>query len=230
MPCGKGCHNFVSLINEKFMTTTQTIAIVGAAGKMGSAIARNLQGKYRLLLMSRDEAKLVDLKNELSKSTDPEVYAVSCAREAAWEADIIIIAAPYHAEREVADKIREVATGKIVVSISNPFDDANIGPGMRDETSAAEELQKLLPYSKVVKAFNTTFVADFMMAVKDGKKVDAYIAGNNSDAVETISEVATSAGLTPVIVGDLTMSRRLESMHAMLLRLAMKSNFQPANQ
>lgn len=193
---------------------------------MGSAIARSLYGKYRLLLMSRDETKLVDLKDELTKSTtDPEVYAISCAREAAWEADIIIVATPYQAEREVAEKIREVAVGKIVISISNPHDTSYNRIVTSDDSSAAEELQKLLPYSKVVKTFNTTFAADFMTARKGGKKVDAFIAGNNSDAVETVSRVVSSAGFSPVVVGDLTMSRMLERMQLILVRLGMNNNF-----
>lgn len=225
---GGGCHNFVASTRQ-VMNTVKTIAIVGATGKMGSAIARSLRRKYRLLLASRDEAKLVDLKYELSMSAGPEVYAVSCARDAAWEADIIIIATPHKAEREVADKIQEVAVGKIVISISNPFDDFNNAPVKSDETSAAETLQKLLPYSKIVKTFNTTFAEDFINTIRDGKKVDAFIAGNNSDAVETVSEVVASAGFTPVVVGDLTMSRTLESMQLMLVKLTIKNNLQPRN-
>src|SRR4051812_12633162 len=104
------------------MATKKTIAILGATGNMGSAIARALSknSRYRLLLMSRDEKKLVDLKLELEKS-GTEAYALSCVTEASWEADIIILATPYEAEKEIAQKIREVAVGKIVISISNPL-------------------------------------------------------------------------------------------------------------
>lgn len=207
------------------MSAIKSIAIVGAVGKMGSAIARSLQGKYRLLLMSRDEKKLVDLKTELTKSTPhAEVYAVTCAKDAAWEADIIIIATPYEMEREIAEKIREVAVGKIVISISNPPDGAHNKLIASKKSSAAEELQRLLPYSKVVKTFNTTFASDFMKSIKNGKVVDAFIAGNNSDAVDTVSEVVSSAGFSPVVVGDLTMSRSLERMQLMLARLSMRNN------
>jgi predicted dinucleotide-binding enzyme len=209
------------------MANIKTIAIVGATGKMGSAIARSLHGKYRLLLMSNDESKLLDLKSELGKSTaGAEAYSVSCAREASWEADIIIVATPYQAEREVAEKIREVAVGKIVVSISNPLDSSYSQLVTSEDSSAAEELQKLLPYSKVVKTFNTTFAADFMKPVIDGKTVDAFIAGNNSDAVETVSKVVGAAGFNPIVVGDLTLSRTLERMQLMLIQLAIKNNYQ----
>jgi predicted dinucleotide-binding enzyme len=191
------------------MAAIKTIAIIGATGSMGSAIARSLAGKYRLLLMSSDEAKLVDLQSALNKSrSQADVFTLSCAREASWEADIIIVATPYAAEREVAEKIREVATGKIVISISNPLNGSSSELVTSGDTSAAEELQKLLPNSKVVKSF----MADFITPVIAGKTVDVFVAGNNSDAVETVFQVVASAGFNPIIVGDLIVSRTVERM------------------
>jgi NADPH-dependent F420 reductase len=210
------------------MATVKTIAIVGATGNMGSAIAKSLskKGNYRLLLMSNEQDKLIDLKLQLEKSNiGTEVFTISCSREASWEADIIIIATPYEAEKEVAEKIREVATGKIVISISNPLNSAYNELVTSPDTSAAEELQKLLPNSKVVKTFNTTFAADFITPIIDGKTVDAFIAGNNGDAVEAVSEIVTAAGFNPIIAGDLSVSRTLERMQLLLIQLTMKNNY-----
>ncbi|HCZ37422.1 MAG TPA: NADP oxidoreductase [Cytophagales bacterium] len=210
------------------MATIKTIAIVGATGNMGSAIAKSLskKGNYRLLLMSNEQDKLVDLKTQIEKSSkSTEVFAISCAREASWEADIIIVATPYEAEKEVAEKIREVATGKIVISISNPLNSAYSELVTSDDTSAAEELQKLLPNSKVVKTFNTTFAADFLSPIIDGKTADAFIAGNNGDAVETVSEIVKTAGFNPIVAGDLSVSRTLERMQLLLIQLTMKNNY-----
>jgi 8-hydroxy-5-deazaflavin:NADPH oxidoreductase len=208
------------------MANIKTIAIVGATGNMGSAIAKSLasKGNYRLLLMANDQDKLVELKQQLEKS-GAEAFAMSCAREASWEADIIIIATPYEAEKEVAKKIREVATGKIVISISNPLNSAYNGLVTSPDTSAAEELQKLLPNSKVVKTFNTTFAANFMTPIIDGKTADAFVAGNNGDAVATVSEVVKTAGFNPIVAGDLTVSRTLERMQLLLIQLGIKNNY-----
>ena len=114
---------------------------------------------------------------------------------------------------------------KIVISISNPLTSSYSDLVTSEDTSAAEELQKLLPHSKVVKTFNTTFAADFITPVIDGKTVDAFIAGNNSDAVESVSELVRTAGFNPVVVGDLTVSRTLERMQLMLIQLAIKNNY-----
>lgn len=209
------------------MAGVKTIAIIGASGNMGSAIAKSLskKGNYRLLLMSSDLDKLVDVKSSIEKSSPyTEVFTLSCARDASWEADIIILATPYEAEREIAEKICEVSTGKIVISISNPLNstyDALLTP---PDMSAAEELQKLLPNAKVVKTFNTVFAEDFIKPVS-GKKVDAFIAGNNGSAVETVSEIVEIAGFNPVLAGDISASRTLEQMPLLLTRIGLKKNF-----
>jgi 8-hydroxy-5-deazaflavin:NADPH oxidoreductase len=210
------------------MATVKTIAIVGATGNMGSAIAKSLatKGKYRLLLMANNHERLVELKSQLEMAgSEADIFAISCAREASWEADIIIVATPYEAEREVAEKIREVATGKIVISISNPLNSTYNDLVTSPDTSAAEELQKLLPNSKVVKTFNTTFAADFISPIIDGKTADAFIAGNNGDAVDTVSQVVKTAGFNPIVAGDLTISRTLERMQLLLIQLNMKHKY-----
>src|SRR5687768_15674891 len=98
------------------MPTKKTIAIIGATGQIGAAIAKSLSkiDQYNLLLMSNFQDTLFDLKTEIEKSeAASDVLITSCAREASWEADIIIVATPYENQKEVANNIREVATGKI---------------------------------------------------------------------------------------------------------------------
>ena len=209
------------------MQTKQTIAIIGAAGNMGSALAKSLaKGNYRLLLFTEGNKDTGGLVREI-KAINPgaDVESIDCSYNASWEADIIISAVPYGAETELADKIREVANQKIVISIANPlnetYDGLVTGPG----SSAAEELQKLLPHSKVVKAFNTTFAGDFATPVIDGKQVDAFIAGNDAEALEVTSELVQTAGFNPIIAGDLPVSRTLENMQLLLIQLGMKYNY-----
>jgi 8-hydroxy-5-deazaflavin:NADPH oxidoreductase len=209
------------------MQTKQTIAIIGATGNMGSAISKSLaKGNYRLLLKSNKPDALNALVNEI-KTANPgaDVEPMACPKDASWEADIIITAVPYQAEKEVVQKIKEVANQKIVISISNPLNEQFNGLVTSHDTSAAEELQKLLPHSKVVKAFNTTFAADFATPVIDGKQADAFIAGNNEEALETVSELVSTAGFNPIIAGDLSVSRTLENMQLLLIKLGMKYNY-----
>jgi 8-hydroxy-5-deazaflavin:NADPH oxidoreductase len=216
-----------ALSKTKIMQTKQAIAIIGATGNMGSAISKTLsKGNYRLLLGANNQEKLETLVNKIrSSNASAEVEGINCPVDASWEADIIIAAVPFHAEKEVAEKIREVANQKIVISIANPLNETYNGLMTDPGTSAAEELQKLLPNSKVVKAFNTTFAADFNTPVIDGKKVDAFIAGDDDEAVKTVSELVSTAGFNPIIAGDLSVSGTLERMQLLLIQLGMKYNY-----
>ena len=209
------------------MQTKQTIAVIGATGNMGSAISKSLaKGNYRLLLGANDQEKLeVLVKDIKTRNASANVEAINCPIDASWEADIIIAAVPYSAEKEVADKIREVANQKIVISIANPLNETYDGLETDPASSAAEELQKLLPNSKVVKAFNTTFVADFTTPVIDGEKADAFIAGNDNDAVQTVAELVNTAGFNPIVAGNLSVSSTLEKMQLLLIQLGMKYNY-----
>lgn len=194
---------------------------------MGSAISKALaKGNYRLLLKANRQEELDNLAKEIRNNTpSADVEPVACPTEASWEADIIILAVPFEAEKEVAGKIKEVANQKIVISIANPLNQTYNGLVTAPDTSAAEELQKLLPDSKVIKAFNTTFAADFATPVIDGKQVDAFIAGDDEDALETVKELVSTAGFNPVVAGDLSVSRTLENMQLLLIQLGMKYDY-----
>jgi len=209
------------------MKIKQTIAVIGATGNMGSAISKSLsKGNYKLLLCANEQDKVQTLVQQIKlQNSSADVEAVDCSTEASWEADIIILALPYEAEKEVAEKIREMANQKIVISIANPLNSSYNGLVTAADTSAAEELQKLLPNSKVIKAFNTTFAADFTTPVIDGKQVDAFVAGNDEDALQTVSELVTTAGFNPIVAGNLAVSRTLESMQLLLIQLGMKYNY-----
>ena len=218
--------NFV-VSKKKNMKTKETIAIIGATGGMGSAIARGLaQGSYRLILMSKNKKKLWELADSLKAGdAKADIDTTDCAKDVSWEGDVIIVATPYKAEKEVAERIREVATGKIVISISNPLNEEMNDLLTDPESSAAEELQALLPDSRVVKAFNTTFAADFASPEIDGRKADAFIAGNDPSALQTVSKLVAESGFNPVFAGDLTFSRTLERMQLMLIQIGLRNNF-----
>jgi NADPH-dependent F420 reductase len=216
-----------ALSKTKIMRTKQTIAIIGATGNMGSAISKSLsKGNYRLLLCANEQDKVQALVKQIkSENPSADVEDVDCSVQATWEADIIIAAVHFEAYKEVAEKIKEMANQKIVISIANPLNDKYNGLVTSPDTSAAEELQKLLPNSKVIKTFNTTFAADFSTPVIDGKQADAFIAGNDEEALQTVSELVSTAGFNPIIAGDLSVSRTLESMQLLLIQLGMKYNY-----
>lgn len=207
------------------MRTRQTIAIIGATGNMGSSLAKSLsKGNYRLLLLDRNPLKATELVAGIKQENpQADIAAHDCAVNACWEADIIIMAVPLPAEKRMARKIKEVANQKIVISISNPLADSYDRLLPVPESSAAEELQELLPHCKVVKAFNTTLKAAFATPATDGRPADAFVAGNDQEAVQTVAELVQTAGFHPVIAGNLAASRRLEKKQFLLMQLGLKT-------
>jgi NADPH-dependent F420 reductase len=209
------------------MATKKTIAIIGASGNMGSAIAKSLaKGNYRLLLFANHQEKTLQLINEIKQlNPSADIDSMGCPFDASWEADIIIPAVNYKVEKEVAEKIKPVTTQKIVISISNPLNENYDGLVTASDSSAAEELQNYLPDAKVVKAFNTVFAGDFSSPVIAGKQADVFIAGNDGEALKTVGVLVADAGFNPIIAGGLSTSRTLENMTALLIRLNMKYNY-----
>jgi predicted dinucleotide-binding enzyme len=154
------------------------------------------------------------------------VDILDCSHEASWEADVIIPAVPHAVQGDVAAKIKDVVTGKIVVSITNPLNATYDGLVTDPMTSGAEELAALLPHSKVVKAFNTVFAADFAAPVLGGKTVDCFVAGDDAQAVATVSQLVMDAGFNPLVAGNLSVSRTLENMMVLLVSLTTRNNYQ----
>ena len=123
------------------MTHKYTVAIIGASGSLGNLIVKDLSEYYRLLLMDNDQSGLNALQSELLElNSSNEVDVLDCCKDASWEADIIVIAVPVDKQSEIAIKIKEVATQKVVISIS---------PQIIPEP----DLQSLLPHSKVISFF-----------------------------------------------------------------------------
>jgi hypothetical protein len=125
----------------------------------------------------------------------------------------------------VAEKIKEVATQKVVISISNPLNDRYDHLLTAPDRSAAEELQNVLPHSKVVKAFNTIFARAFAHPLKEGKQEEAFIAADDPEALQIVSEMATVMGFKPVLYEKLSSARKLEQMGLQLIELKTEENY-----
>jgi NADPH-dependent F420 reductase len=209
------------------MATKKTVAIIGATGDMGSAFAKALANSdYRLLLVSRDKSKADKLSSYIRKNVPTaEVSVMENEKEAGREADFILLAVPYKAEKEVAEDIREVVAQKVVIDVSNPlnktYDHLITAPGI----SAAEELQRALPNSKVVKAFNTLFACELTGSAIKEKQIKTFIAGDDEKALEAVSEMSVSMGLKPVISGSISKSGSLEQMMLQFIELKKEENY-----
>jgi len=78
----------------------------------------------------------------------------AAVRDTAGWGEAVILAVPFVALDDVVQTAGEALAGKTVVDVTNALD-AQMNLALGFTTSGAEELQKKVPRSKVVKAFNT---------------------------------------------------------------------------
>jgi predicted dinucleotide-binding enzyme len=199
----------------------KTIAVIDAPGDLGSAIANRLAKAHYHVLLADHHARCPALsirilrllfRSNRVKGPQTGIEVISSVREASWEADIILLATPYEAQAEVASKIKEVVTGKIVISMANPLNEISDRLVAAPTTSVAEELAQLLPHSKIVKAFNTIFATHTERPKVSGKIVDVFVAGDDEGAMSEVMQLVRDAGFNPLFAGKLATSRALENM------------------
>ena len=87
-------------------------------------------------------------------------------------------------------------------------------------TSSAEETQAKLPKAHVVKAFNTVFAPNQSTGKIGNEQLTAFIAGDDSNAKNVVSQLTRDIGFDPVDCGPLKTARFLEAMGNMIINMA----------
>lgn len=135
--------------------------------------------------------------------------------------EIVVLAVPYPAVADIVAKRGDQLAGKIVVDITNPLNfetfDSLVVPA---DGSAAAEIAAVLPSSRVLKAFNTTFAGTLSSGAIGGLATTVLIAGDDADAKSLLAGVVTAGGLRAVDAGSLKRARELEALGFLQLTLA----------
>ncbi|KQO08881.1 NADP oxidoreductase [Agreia sp. Leaf244] len=185
-----------------------TIGLIGA-GHIGSQLARlSIASGYDVVISnSRGPETLSALVEELG----PKARAAT-AEEAAKAGDLVIVTIPLKAYESVPV---EPLAGKIVIDTNNyyPQRDGNIAELDSKSTTSAALLQKHLPTSKVVKAFNHIEAAKLTSEAQEPRTENRralVISGDNGDAKTIVSSLIDGFGFDVVDDGSLANSWRVE--------------------
>ena len=166
------------------------IAIIGD-GNVGSALARGLE------------------------RADHEVRAVGkdpgAIRDTASWGELLILAVPFGALGDVLKAAGEAVQGKTVVDVTNALD-ANMNLAIGFTTSGAEELQKKLPKSRVVKAFHTVFAQHMDTGKLGDQRLTTFVASDDASAKTTVLGLARDIGFDAIDAGPLKNARLLEPL------------------
>jgi predicted dinucleotide-binding enzyme len=173
------------------------IAIIGK-GNVGSALCNGLSSKHETKFGHRDPKEPV-------------------ADAAKW-GEVIILAVPHNNANDAIEAIRPYADGKTVIDVINAVG-SNMDLAISCTTSSAEETQKKLPKTHVVKAFNTVFAPNQSIGKVGDEQLTAFIAGDDLKAKQTVAQLTRDIGFDPVDCGPLKAARYLEAMGIMIINL-----------
>jgi 8-hydroxy-5-deazaflavin:NADPH oxidoreductase len=179
------------------------VAIIGA-GNVGRALATSItRAGHDVTLSAKNPANAEEAAREIGAN------AAASNSAAVAGAELVILAVPFvGVGGEVATEIRNEVAGKTVIDVTNPLKPDYSGLATED-SSAAEEFQKLLPEASVIKAFNTIFASNQANPTPD---IDGFVAGDDDKAKQKVISLVDSMGFTPLDVGPLRAARFLEGM------------------
>lgn len=185
-----------------------TFGIIGA-GNIGSNVAQAVIAKGHKVIISnsRGPETLTDLVAQLG----PNARAAS-AEEAATEGEVILVAVPLKAYRNVPV---EPLVGKIVLDANNYYweRDGHIEALDRGQATTSGLLQAHLIGAKVVKAFNHNYAADFVSAGTPSGTPNrrALVAASDyPEAIEFVTKLYDEIGFDTVAIDSLGESWRIE--------------------
>lgn len=189
------------------------IAVLGGTGKMGRALAGRLAGGNYVIIGSRDPARAREAAKGIPGASGMDYPGAS------READVVVVSVPDSAVETIAPLSKDLA-GKLVISVVNPlrFKDGLLYFG-RDTGSAAEELARILPDSRVATAFNNIPAGFFE---KDEViPIDVLVAADKKETYEEVANLVKGIpNLRPLYAGPLSQARTVESITALVLNLA----------
>ena len=185
-----------------------TIGFIGS-GLIGSTLARlAIDAGYDVVLSnSRGPDTLADLVGRLGLKA-----RAATAEEAAAAADIAVVTVPLKAYKAVPV---EPLAGKVVIDTNNyyPQRDGEFPELEAETTTVSELLQRHLPTSHVVKAFNHIYFEDLASqgqpAGTAGRRALA-IAGDDADAKKTTGALIDEFGYDVVDAGPLAEGWRFQ--------------------
>ena len=189
------------------------VGVLGS-GNVGRALGRGFVAKRddEVMIGSRTPEKLDDWSAEVGENAATGTFA-----EAASHAELAVLATGWGGTESAIGLAGPAnLAGKVVIDVTNPLTFSGEGPpelALGHTDSGGEQVQRWLPESCVVKAFN--IVGNPYMVdpdLPDGPPT-MFIAGDDAEAKDTVAGVLADFGWPDVSdLGGIEMSRYLEPL------------------
>ena len=180
------------------------IGILGA-GNIGGTLARYwAKAGHEVFLSSRHPKDLKKLVKEVGAGAQ-----AGTLEEAAGFGEVIVLAIPWRNKESLPSP--GLFQGKVVIDAMNPYS-AFGGVMNLGKSTSSEEVAKLLPGARLVKAFNTMASRDLQQGpFKSGKdRLSIFVAGDDAEAKRIVSGLIEEIGFVPIDTGSLKEGGRLQ--------------------
>lgn len=195
------------------------IAVIGGTGALGSGLAYRWARKgYAVVIGSRSQQKGEASAAALLEHLPAAEVKGTGNREAADEADIVVLTVPYAHHRATLDEIKPVLGGKIVVDTTVPLVPPKVARvQLSDDWPVAKTAQTILGDDvRVVSAFHNVAAAHLQ---EDGNHDDGdvLVYGNSNDARESVIHLVEAAGFRGWHAGSIDNSVVGEALTSVLI-------------
>ena len=126
--------------------------------------------------------------------------------------DLVVLAVYYPDARDAVEQHARPARGQAGHRHHQPAQRDVRRTGVPPDSSATQELAKLAPGARFVKAFNTTFAGTLDSGEVAGQPLDVLIAGDDEGAKAAVAALARDGGLNPIDAGPQHRARELEAL------------------
>jgi hypothetical protein len=191
------------------------IGIIGS-GNIGSGLGKIwVQKSHKVIFsFSRSQEKLKTLAvfGENSSSGSPE--------DAVKQSEVILLSVRWGNLKEALDTAGPLQ-GKIVIDCTNPLKPGLYELAIGHATSAAEEIAKMAPGAKVVKAFNSVFADIYHSESRlfGSRMPTMFYCGDDDGAKATVARLIRETGFEPIDAGPLKSARYLEPLAMLMIQL-----------
>jgi 8-hydroxy-5-deazaflavin:NADPH oxidoreductase len=198
------------------------VSVIGT-GRMGKGLVKTLSPIIPGLNWG---SRSTDRVQQLIKESEfKEVRGVSL--DDALNADIIFHALWFRDLMPFVQQHAQQLRGKILVDIVNPFTEDFSDFTTDWGTSAAEEIQTILPSTKVVGAFKNTFFKVFDDPEYQGLTSDIYVTSDHDEAKKSVFEILQGIPFRVMDAGKLMNNRTIERMTLFERELAIRYGHYP---
>lgn len=184
-----------------------TVAIVGV-GSIGSVLARQLvRGGEDVVLASADFEHAQAVAKDVGAHAALVDHAIAAA-------DIVIFAVYFDVMKTLLTVHSGALSGKIIIDPSNPVavdDEGRFNKIIPADESAGRILAALVPPdSRLVKAFGTQSASTLASSSGQQPPTTQFYATDDEDAGAVVADLIKAAGFTPILVGGIDQSTRVE--------------------